>query len=131
MVGDKGEQGGRFEEEGEELDVLAAVGEQVVFLCGPLQKIGTEFTQAPGDLCGREAVFRGFQPPEQRILVQIEKLHHISGWALSSVHPETSNFVRVQGARKTQKRSVHAVREHLATTEQHGNRAKGPFPDGH
>jgi len=86
----------------------------------------------------------------------------LRGGLVTSVHPETSNFVRVQGARKTKKRSVHAVREHFGwhaangyrfialrlsvtdllllrfqsalfstATEQYGNRAKGPFPDGH
>jgi hypothetical protein len=54
-----------------------------------------------------------------------------SNGLLRSVDPETSNFVCVQGARKTKKRSVHAVREHFWATEQHGNRVKRPFPDGH
>jgi hypothetical protein len=89
-------------------------------------------------------------------------LHDGSNDGAVGVQPETSNFVRVQGARKTKKRSVHAVRDHFAwhaangylfaslrfsgkdlllllflpdhfspATEQRGNRAKGPFPDGH
>jgi hypothetical protein len=48
-----------------------------------------------------------------------------------SVRSEMKIFVRVQGARESEKRSVLPVREHFQTPEQRRNRAKGPFLDGY
>jgi collagenase-like PrtC family protease len=35
----------------------------------------------------------------------------------------------VQGAKEAKRRNVQQVREHFSVTEQHSNRAKGPFPE--
>jgi membrane-bound lytic murein transglycosylase D len=48
-----------------------------------------------------------------------------------SVHPEMRVFVRVQGAREPEKRSVLPAHEHSQATKQRRNRAKRPFLDGH
>jgi len=57
------------------------------------------------------------------------------GIAFFSVQPETSNFVecKARGKRKSGAyiQGADTVREHFSATEQHGNRVKGVFPDGH
>jgi hypothetical protein len=50
---------------------------------------------------------------------------------INNVRPEMKIFVRVQGAREPEERSVLPVREHFRATEQRRNRAKRPFLDGH
>ena len=76
MIGDKGEDGGHLQDNGEKMDVLDQIGKEIIFLRRGCQLIGAELHEPPRHLVGGEAVFRGFQAEEELLLVEGEELHH-------------------------------------------------------
>ncbi len=85
-----------------------------------------------------DSLYRIHEPPDPLKVAEFTEFAQSMGLKIDAegggspgVRPETSNFVRGQGAKETKKRSVHEVREHFSTTEQRGNLAKGRFSGEH